>query len=234
MKAVILAGGLGTRLRPIISGVPKPMAEVLGKPFLRWQVEQLKKFGLRDVVISTGYMGHKIKDYFGDGRRFGVNIEYAEEHEPLGTGGGLKNASRYLIGERDFLVVSGDTYLDLDFPAFLRFHGEKRALITMALARREKPSKSGCAMVNEGSRIVEFVERRRGAGLINAGYLLFSSEVFDHLPKGDKFSLEYDLYPKLIKTGRVFGYVASGYFRDMGNPEDYEMMKKELVVVIRK
>lgn len=234
MKAVILAGGLGERLRPVVSEVPKSMAEVLGKPFLKWQIEQLKKFGVREVVISIGYMGDKIKGYFGDGRRFGVSIEYAEEREPLGTGGGLRNASRYLVGEQRFLVASGDTYLDLDFPAFLKFHEEKRAMITMALARREKPSKSGCVRVDEEDRITKFVERERGAGLINAGYLLFDSEVLGYMPKWDKFSLEHDVYPKLIKTGRVFGYVESGYFRDMGNPEDYKLIKKELGVVVRR
>jgi NDP-sugar pyrophosphorylase family protein len=234
MKAVILAGGLGKRLRPVVSEVPKPMAEVFGKPFLEWQIGLLKKFGLREVVVSIGYMGDKIKDHFGDGRRFGVSIEYAEESEPLGTGGGLGNASRYLVSEKRFLVVSGDTYLDLDFPAFLKFHEEKRAMITMALARRDKPSKSGCVRIDEDGRITEFVERKRGAGLINAGYLLFNSEVLNYMPKRDKFSLEYDVYPKLIKMGRVFGYVESGYFRDMGSPEDYELIKKESEAVVRR
>ena len=232
MKAVILAGGLGARLRPVISGIPKPMAEVLGKPFLAWQIEQLKKFGILDIIISIGHLGDKIKLYFRDGEKLGTRIKYAEERQPLGTGGALRNASRYLTSGKKFLVVSGDTYLDLDFPDFLRFHDEKNSLITMALARRERPSKSGCVEIDKENRIVKFVEKEKGAGLINAGYLIFSSEVFDYMPKKNKFSLEYDLYPKLVKTKRIFGYVTSGYFRDLGNPEDYEAMKKELGEVV--
>jgi NDP-sugar pyrophosphorylase family protein len=232
MKAIILAGGLGTRLRPVVSDIPKPMAEVLGRPFLAWQIEQLKKFGILDIIISIGYLGDKIKMYFQDGNRLGAHIEYAEESQPLGTGGALKNASRYLAGEEKFLVMSGDTYLDLVFSDFLRFHGEKNSLVTMALARRERPSKSGCVEIDKENRIINFVEKEKGAGLINAGYLIFSSEVFDHMPKKNKFSLEYDLYPKLVGTKRIFGYVASGYFRDIGNPEDYEAIKKELGAVV--
>jgi len=232
MKAIILAGGLGTRLRPVISDIPKPMAEVLGKPFLAWQIYQLKNFGIFDIVISIGHLGDKIKQYFQDGEKLGTRIKYAEEHQPLGTGGALRNASRYLTSEEKFLVVSGDTYLDLDFSDFLRFHDEKNSLITMALARRERLSKSGCVEINKENRIVKFVEKEKGAGLINAGYLIFSSEVFDYMPKKDKFSLEYDLYPKLVKIKRIFGYVTSGYFRDIGNPEDYEAIKKELGEVV--
>jgi NDP-sugar pyrophosphorylase family protein len=232
MKAVILAGGLGTRLRPVVSGIPKPMAEVLGKPFLAWQIEQLKKFGIIDIIISIGYLGDKIKLYSQDGKRLGTHIKYAEEREPLGTGGALRNALRYLTNEKKFLVVSGDTYLDLSLSDFLKYHDEKNSLITMALARRERPSKSGCVEIDKENRIVNFVEKDKGAGLINAGYLIFSSEVFDHIPQKNKFSLEYDIYPKLVETKRIFGYVASGYFRDLGNPEDYEAIKKELGAVV--
>jgi len=232
MKAIILAGGLGTRLRPVISDIPKPMAEVLGKPFLAWQIEQLKKFDILDIIISIGYLGDKIKLYFQDGDRLGTRIKYAEESQPLGTGGAIRNASPYLTNEEKFLVVSGDTYLDLDFPDFLRFHDEKNSLITMALARRKRPSKSGCVEIDKEDRIVNFVEKEKGAGLINAGYLIFSLEVFNHMPKKNKFSLEYDLYPKMVGTRRIFGYVTSGYFRDLGNPEDYESIKKELGAVV--
>lgn len=232
MKAVILAGGLGTRLRPVVSGIPKPMAEVLGKPFLAWQIEQLKKFGIIDIIISIGYLGDKIKLYFQNGGRHGIHIKYAEESQPLGTGGALRNASSYLINEEKFLVVNGDTYLNLGFPDFLRFHEEKDSLITMALAKIERPSKSGFVEIDKENRIVDFVEKEKGVGLTNAGYLVFNSDIFDYMPDKNKFSLEHDLYPKIVGTKRVFGYLTSQYFRDLGNPEDYEAIKKELGAVV--
>jgi D-glycero-alpha-D-manno-heptose 1-phosphate guanylyltransferase len=232
MKAVILAGGLGTRLRAVVSEVPKPMAEVLGKPFLAWQIEQLKKFGVVDIIISIGYLGAKIKQYFQDGKRLGTRIEYAEESHPLGTGGALKNALQYLISEEKFLVMNGDTYLTIDFADFSRFHEEKDSLITMALAKVERPSKSGFVELDKENRIVNFVEREKGVGITNAGYLIFSSEIFNRMPDEDKFSLEYDLYPKIVGTKRVFGYLTTQYFRDLGNPDDYEAIKKELGAVV--
>jgi NDP-sugar pyrophosphorylase family protein len=232
MKAVILAGGLGTRLRPVVSDIPKPMAEVLGKPFLAWQIEQLKKFGIVDVIISIGYLGDKIKLYFQDGERLGIHIKYAEESQPLGTGGALRNASLYLINEEKFLVVNGDTYLNIDFPDFSRFHEEKDSLITMALAKIERPSKSGFVKIDKENRVVDFVEKKKGVGLMNAGYLIFSFEVFNYMPDKNKFSLEHDLYPNIVGTKRVFGYLTSQYFRDIGNPKDYDAVKKELGAVV--
>ena len=135
MKTIILAGGFGTRLRSTISNVPKPMAEVLGKPFLEWQIDMLKKFDFRDIVLSIGYLGDKIKSYFMDGRRFGVQIEYVEEDQPLGTGGSLKILEPSLINNEDFLVMNGDTYLNLNLSEFIKFHREKKALTTIALTQ---------------------------------------------------------------------------------------------------
>ena len=223
-----MAGGLGTRLKPVVSKVPKPMAKVGGKPFLEWQIDQLKKFGIRDIVISIGYMGEHIKRYFGNGKKFEVMVTYVEEEEPLGTGGALKNTSRFLAGEKKFLLMNGDTYLDLNFADFLKFHDEKDALVTMALARREKSFKSGCVRVDKDGRITEFVEKEEGSGLINAGHLLFETQALKLLPQREKFSLECDFYPELVGRGVLFGYLTSCYFRDLGNPEDYEAMKREL------
>jgi len=126
MKTIILAGGLGTRLRNIIPEKPKPMALICGKPFLEWQIKLLKKFDLIHLIFCIGYKGEMIKNYFGDGKKFGVYIEYAEEREPLGTGGALKNAKSYVVGEDKFVVMNGDTYLDLDFIDFLEFHNKKK------------------------------------------------------------------------------------------------------------
>lgn len=232
MKTVILAGGLGTRLRPTVSNVPKPMAEVLGKPFLEWQINLLKKFDLRDIVLSIGYMGDKIKNHFMDGGRFGVHIEYVEEDQPLGTGGSLKIVKPCLSSKEDFLVMNGDTYLDLDFSGFVKFHREKKALTTIALTQINRLSKCGCVELDANSRIASFVEREKGEGIINAGVHAFTNEVFAYMPRKRNFSLEFDLFPNLIRTKRVFGYLTRDYFRDIGRPEDYEAIKRDLKGIV--
>jgi NDP-sugar pyrophosphorylase family protein len=234
VKAVVLAGGLGTRLREKVRNLPKPMAEVLGKPFLEWQLELLKSWGIKEVVLSVGYLSDKIKSYFKNGEQLGISIRYAEEEEPLGDGGGLKNACRFLGGDESFLAVNGDTYLDLspeEFSRFVSLYREAGALVTLALARREKAQKSGLVELR-GSQIVRY-EEREGVGLVNAGYMLFSREALDYMPQSNRFSLGRDLLPVLVQTGRAHGFVTNSFFLDLGTPQDYENMKKGLGELLR-
>lgn len=232
MKVLILAGGLGKRLRPKVDDIPKPMVEVLGRPFLAWQIDLLKKFGLRNIVLCTGYRGDKIREHFGDGEDFGVNIEYSEEEDPLSTGGAIKNARPHVAEEDKFIVMNGDTYLDLDFGDFLRFHRRKNGLASMALAELGEPSKAGFVKIDEDSRVIEFVEKDRGVGMVNAGVQAFNYRVFDLMPEEDKFTLEYDFFPEIVKTEKVFGYLTECYFRDIGTPNDYQRIKEELGEVV--
>lgn len=134
MKAVILAGGLSSRLRKKINDKPKSMVSVLGKPFLEYQIEQLKRYGITEIVLCVGYLGDQIKYFFKNGAEFGVSIEYATEKKLLGTGGALKNAQKYLQ-DSTFLVLNGDSYLDMDFLDFIRYHKERKAKRTIALTR---------------------------------------------------------------------------------------------------
>lgn len=234
MKAVILAGGLGTRLRDKIKDLPKPMAEVLGKPFLEWQLELLKSWGIREFILSVGYLADKVKSYFKNGEQLGVSIRYAEEEEPLEDGGGLKNACRFLDEVDIFLVANGDTYLDLSTEDFYRFtglHRETGALVTLALAKRDKPQKSGLVKL-ENSRIIKY-EEKEGAGLVNAGYMLFRREALNYMPQCRKFSLGKDFLPVLVQTGRAYGFITNCFFLDLGTPEDYEKMKEKLGEVLR-
>jgi NDP-sugar pyrophosphorylase family protein len=234
VKAVVLAGGLGTRLRDRIKDLPKPMAEVLGKPFLDWQLELLKSWGIKEVILSVGYLADKIKSYFKNGERLGVSIRYAEEEEPLEDGGGLKNACRFL-GEADtFLVANGDTYLDLsneEFSSFTALHRETGALATLALARRSKLQKSGLVELRN-SQIVRY-EEKEGVGLVNAGYMLFRREALNYMPQCSRFSLGRDFLPVLVQTGKVYGFITDSFFLDLGTPQDYEEMKERLGEVLR-
>ena len=232
MKTIILAGGLGTRLRAMISDKPKPMAQICGKPFLEWQIELLKRFNLRDIILSVGYMRNEIKNYFGNGKKFAVDIEYAEEEEPLGTGGALKNAESYVFREDKFIVINGDTYLNMDFIDFIKFHDEKNGLVAIALAKVDDPYRYGSVKLDRNCRVIEFIEKsEKSLGNVNAGVYLFDLDIYRYMPDKDKFSLEYDLFPMLLETKRIFGYKNDCYFRDLGTPEDYEIMQKELEVL---
>jgi NDP-sugar pyrophosphorylase family protein len=229
MKTIILAGGLGTRLRAVISDKPKPMAPISGKPFLDWQLELLKRFHLREIILSVGYMGNEIKNYFGNGGKFGVEIWYAEEHEPLGTGGALRNAKAFVLREDKFVVINGDTYLNMNFLDFLRFHDEKNGLATIALAKVDEASRYGSVELDKYCKVTKFVEKSaKSFESVNAGVYAFDSEIFSYMPEKDKFSLEYDFFPMLLETNRIFGYRTNCYFRDLGTLEDYENMQKEL------
>lgn len=233
MKTIILAGGLGTRLKSVISNKPKPMAQICGKPFLEWQIELLKRFNLRDIILSVGYMRNEIKNYFGNGKKFAVDIEYAEEEEPLGTGGALKKAKSYVFREDKVIVMNGDTYLNMNLSDFLRFHDEKKGLATIALAKVDEPYRYGSVKIDNHCKVTEFIEKGgKSFASVNAGVYIFNLDIYRYMPAKDNFSLEYDFFPMLLETKRIFGYKTDCYFRDLGTPEDYEKMQKELEELI--
>ena len=187
----------------------------------------LKKHGIRDIVLCVGHLKSKIKDYFGDGSNFGVNITYVEEDEPLGTAGPLKLAKKYLKGS--FIVSNGDELKNINIPRMFRLHKRKDALATLALTTVEDPSHYGVARL-DGSRIIEFVEKPKKedapSNLINAGFYIMEPEVIDMIPDGFSM-LEKDVFPKLAKLGRLRGFPFAGQWFDIGTIERYKLAEKQ-------
>lgn len=219
MTTVILAGGLGTRLQSVVSDVPKSMAPIAGKPFLEYLLLKLKKFGLNDIVLAVGYKAEVIESYFLDGNQLGLNIMYSKENQPLGTGGGLIKASK-LINAKHFLVLNGDTFFDLDYNRLILFHKEKKAKVSVALTLPQDHTKRyGRALINFQGEIVGFLNQDSSEGYINTGVYIFGQEALVGLAC-DKCSLETEILPRFINKG-LFGMPASGYFKDIGVPEDY-------------
>jgi len=236
MKAVILAGGLGKRLRKLVRHEPKSMAPVLGKPFLQYQIEQLKKYNIIEIVLCVGYLANQIKSYFKDGAKFAVNIRYAVEKKPLGTAGALKNAQNYL-GDEAFLVLNGDSYSEVDFLKFIEFHREKKGVGAILLIRVCQAEDYGLVKMNEDNRITEFFEKPEKTssdGIINAGVYLLEPQFLSYIPEGRQISLERETFPHLLKKNvPLFGYLTSDYFIDIGTPRKYAQIQKDMKELIR-
>ncbi len=221
-KAVILAGGKGTRMRPFTYEMPKPMIPLKGKPLIQHLIELCRKYEVRDIILSIGYMGDKIKDHFGDGSNLGVEITYIEEDKELGTAGPLRLAEDML--SNPFLMFNGDVISNLDLHDFIRFHSDSKGLATIALTQVKDTSAFGVARL-QGERILDFVEKpkteEQATQLINAGVYMLEPQVIDYIPKG-KAMMEKDVFPKLADEGKLFGYPFAGQWFDTGTPEAYE------------
>ena len=221
IKTVLLVGGLGTRLRSVVPSAPKPMASVGDRPFLELLVRQLQCQGIRRLVMCTGYLAGQIEDEFGDGRGLDVEIEYSKEPAPLGTAGAVKLAQPLLTEGSDFLVLNGDSFLEVDFARLLRFHREHGGLVTMAVVPVPNAERYGTVKVGPGGRVEGFTEKTGSTapGLVNAGVYLFRKAIFEHIPDGPA-SLERDVFPEIFSQG-VFALEQDGMFIDIGTPEDY-------------
>lgn len=219
MKAVILAGGKGTRLREVIKDIPKPMATVDGKPFLEYLVLQLVKWDIKEMIISIGYKGEAIRSYFENGSKWGVRIEYSEETYPLGTGGALKKAAG-LTDDSRLVVMNGDSFLDIAFEEFKNFHTEKNAFATIGLVHADHAGRYGKVETDEAGAVVSFSEKGNGSeGYVNGGVYIFNRDVIRYIPDGN-VSLEEDVLPLFIRHG-LYGTKTNGFFIDIGTPEDY-------------
>ena len=231
LQALILAGGLGTRLRSVIADKPKPMADVAGRPFLEYQIDWLRRHGITRIVLCVGYRAEQIQAYFQDGTRWQVDIAYAVEREPLGTAGAIKNAQTLIQGA--FLALNGDTFVDLDLDGLLEFHRaqteqDDKALGTLGLVYADDTGAYGAIELDESQRIVRFREKtgRTGAGLINAGFYLLEPGILDFIPAGQKVSIEEKTFPLVLEKGwHLYGYPTQGYFVDIGTPEGYARFK---------
>jgi mannose-1-phosphate guanylyltransferase len=225
MKAVILAGGLGKRLRPLTDERPKPMIEVLDQPIIEWQIKWFKKFGIDEIVICVGYLKEHIIDYIGSGSRFGVKVGYAVEEEPLGTGGALKNAQSLLGGSKNegFFMVNGDILTDLN-PNILRDGTASSAIAVVPLR-----SPFGVIELDEYSNIIGFVEKPQiNDRWINAGVYYFGPDVFNYLP--DSGNIEVTALPVMIKDKRIkaIRYERS-FWRSIDSHKDIEEASKEIM-----
>lgn len=234
MKAVILAGGLGTRLRSLISDRPKPMAAIAAeKPFLEYQIEYLRDAGIAEIILCVGYQWEKICEHFQGGEKWGVHLDYAVEETLLGTGGAVRNAMPFLPSE--FLVLNGDSFLDLDLQKFRAFHKIKRREHeqlggSIALAEVSDRSQYGAVVLDAAGNIREFREKSpadSSPGLINAGIYLLEPAIFQFIPPDTKISLEREVFPRLIAGGYPFaGYRSDGFFVDIGTPEGFHRFQK--------
>lgn len=222
MQALILAGGEGTRLRPLTSTVPKPVVPLVDRPFIAFMLEWLRGHGVDDVVISCGFMASGVHNVLGDGSAYGIRLRYVEEPRPLGTGGAVKWAEE-LLDER-FLMLNGDVLTDIDLTAQLAEHERTGARATLALVAVEDPSAYGLVRRNGDGSVREFLEKpspdQIDTNLVNAGAYILHRDVLADVPRGERVSIERDVFPTLVDDG-LYGYEASGYWLDIGTPERY-------------
>lgn len=225
MKAIILVGGQGTRMHPLTHHIPKNIIPLCGVPFLTYQIEYLKKVGIKDITFSIGYRPKDIKKVFGNGRKWGVKVRYALETQPLGTAGAIKNAEKFVKGS-PVVVLNGDILTDIPLAKMIAFHKKKKNMATLGLFRVDDPSAYGLVLLDEEARITRFLEKPKPEEIvtdtINAGVYIFEPEVFDRIPEGFNYSAERALFPGLLESKAAFGgFVWKGYWQDIGTPRKY-------------
>ena len=223
MQALILAGGEGTRLRPLTSTVPKPVVPLANRPFISFMISWLRRHGVDEVILSCGFMADRVRDVLGDGESLGVTLRYVEEPHPLGTGGALRYAGD-LLDER-FLMLNGDVLADFDLGAQLRQHEQTGARGTIALVPVEDPSAYGLVRRNPDHSVSEFLEKPSpdeiDSNLINAGAYVLERSILDEMaPAGTNISIERDVFPTLVGRG-LYGFEGTGYWLDIGTPDGY-------------
>ena len=226
LEVVILAGGLGSRLKTLVPNKPKPMANINGSPFLEILIKHLSGQGVSNIILSVGYKAEIIQEYFGF-NFCDVEIQYSLEDKPLGTGGAIRLASKKVKNEK-FLVINGDTFVDLDLEDFLKFNLMNEDLLLAAVPVSDT---ARCGTVNlSGNLVVEILEKNnKGSGLINAGCYLINRKTLDSIDVCTEFSFERELLPKLVEERSVRAVICEGDFIDIGVPEDYHAAQKMLV-----
>ncbi len=232
MKAVILVGGLGTRLRPLTINTPKAMVPVVNRPFLEYVIRRLSGHSVAEIVLAQSHLAQPIEDYFGDGRRFGVGLNYVLEKTALGTAGAVKNTEKYL--DETFLVLNGDIFTDLDITAMTDFHRKKKAKVTIALTPVDDPTSYGLIETDAQGRVTRFLEKpswdQVTTNMINAGSYILEPDVMSHVLPQTNFSFERELFPFLLERGEpVYAYPSSCYWIDIGTPEKYFRLNKDLL-----
>jgi len=232
MTGVILAGGFGTRLRPLTINIPKPMVPIANKPILHHIIKLLKKNGIKDLIIILYHQPELIKDYFKDGEKFGVNIKYIISDEDLGTCGATALAKEYL--KDDFLVISGDILTDFNLSEIINFHLKKKSIATITLTRVSNPLQYGIVITTEDGKIVRFLEKPSWGEVfsdtINTGIYILNPKIFDFVPEKKEFDFSKNLFPLLLKKELpIFGYISSGYWKDIGNVKEYKIAHEDII-----
>jgi len=230
MKVVIMAGGKGTRVSSIANDIPKPMIPICGKPILEHQIECLKRNGLTEIILVIGHLGEHIKDFFGDGKRFGCNISYYNETEPLGTAGALYKLKHL---SDDFILLNGDVIFDIDFSRMINFHRENKAHVTLAVHPNSHPYDSAVIFSNNDNQVTRWLnkedERTYYKNQVNAGIHILSTEFLKSCPQSkEKVDLDRDMLKPSISGGKIFAYSTPEYIKDMGTPERYAQVMSDI------
>ncbi|MDB5101238.1 MAG: hypothetical protein JWM80_5659 [Cyanobacteria bacterium RYN_339] len=225
MRAVIIAGGSGTRLRPLTYNTPKPMVPLFGKPFLQYQLEHLKRHGITEIVINLHYLSEVIQEHFGDGSELGLKIFYSLEDKPLGTAGAVKLAEEH-FNDEPLVVFNGDILTDIDLTAMIAFHNDHQARTTLAMIRVADPTSYGLIFTEDDGRITRFLEKpswdEATVDTVNAGIYILDPSVFRYVPRQEAYSFERGLFPLLLQLNeKVYGYTTSAYWLDIGSPQKY-------------
>ena len=225
MKAVVMAGGEGTRLRPMTANQPKPLLPVVNRPIMEHVLRLLKRHGLSETVVTVQFLAALIRNYFGDGEELGMSLQYATEEMPLGTAGSVKNAEAALRDDR-FLVISGDALTDIDLTDMVNFHKKNGALVTIGLKRVPNPLEFGIIIVDDEGRVQRFLEKPTWGQVFsdtaNTGIYVMEPEVLDHVAEDTSVDWSGDVFPKLLAEGApLYGYIADGYWEDVGTHESY-------------
>jgi NDP-sugar pyrophosphorylase family protein len=226
MKAVIIAGGLGTRLRPLTYNTPKPIVPVVNRPFAVHQIELLAKHGIKEIIFSIHYLSSEIKKTLEDGKRWGIKIHYCLEEKPLGTAGAVKNAQKF-FDNSPLLVFNGDILTDANISKIINFHNEKKARVTLTLTEVEDPTAFGLILTEKDGRVRRFLEKPSWdmvvAKTVNAGIYVVDPNIFEKIPAGEEYSFERQLFPSLLEEGApIYGYLSDAYWVDIGSPEKYK------------
>jgi NDP-sugar pyrophosphorylase family protein len=234
--ALILCGGLETRVRPTSFSTPKALLPIGYQALIEYQIEYLKRYAFDRIVLAVGYLQEQIVRYL-DEHRLGVRLRFSFEKEPLDTGGAIKNAEQMLSS--DFLALNGDViFSGLDLDKLIYAHKKFNSLVTVVLAKTKTPTRFGAVELDNDNRVVSFVEKPRkqpaGEVWVNAGVYVIRPSVFAKIQKGRRTSLELDVFPKLMREGTIFGYKHEGYWADVGTPEDYLRVQKDLLTGVLK
>ncbi len=233
MKAVIMAGGFGTRIQPLTNSRPKPMLPIINRPMMEHTMMTLKDLGIKEFIILLYFKPEIIKEYFGDGSDFGIKITYVVPDDDYGTAGAVKLAEEY-IGDDNFIIISGDLVTDFNFQKIFDYHKSKKSKLTITLTSVDNPLEFGVVIANEDGKIEKFLEKPSWGEVfsdtINTGIYIIEPEILEYIPKRENFDFAKDLFPLLMRKGvdLIAGY-ANGYWRDVGNPESYREVHDDIL-----
>jgi mannose-1-phosphate guanylyltransferase len=231
-SAILLVGGMGTRMQPLTLTTPKLMLKVAGIPFTEHQIIKAREAGITEIVLATSFLAEIFEPYFGNGERFGINISYAVEKSALGTGGAIRNAASKLTGNGPVVIFNGDVLSSHDLRGQMKFHADQHADATLYLTEVPDARAFGVVELDSEKRILSFNEKMEDppTNVINAGCYIFNRSVIDSIPEGRVVSVERETFPGVLASGqRLFGYIDSGYWLDIGNPQALLQATRDLI-----